>query len=135
MICHFSSYEQKAKEALQALCRKYLGKLRCVAKKHGLGDFVDETIKLNKANKCQSTEREYMMLARMVDEERLHRTDVPKLLGKSYTQCALRTMILARLKNSNVLAFTARLAQYCLRQNKKEMLNSLNLLGIFKTNA
>ena len=78
---------KKQNEALQALCREYLGKLRHVAKKHGLGDFVDETIKLNKAKKCQSTERECMMLSRMVDEERLHRTDVPKLLGKSYTQC------------------------------------------------
>ena len=99
---------------------RLLGRLRCVAKKHGIGDFVDETIKLNKANKGQSTEREYMMLAHMVDEERLHRTDVPKLLGKSYTQCALRTTILARLKNSNVLAFTAMLAQYCLRQKEKK---------------
>lgn len=74
-------------EVLQELCRKYLGKLRYMAAKHGLGKFVDETIELNKQGKCRGTEYECHMLARMVDDERISRADVPKILGKSYREC------------------------------------------------
>lgn len=74
-------------EVLQELCRKYLGKLRYMASKHGLGKFVDETIELNRQGKCRGTEYECRMLARMVDDERINRADVPKVLGKSYREC------------------------------------------------
>ena len=58
--------------------------LRGVAKKHGLADFVDETIKANADNKCAATETEVELLSRAVDDERLTRLDVPRVLGKSY---------------------------------------------------
>lgn len=70
--------------ALQALCRKYLGKLRYMGKKHGID--VDSIIRANKRQECVGTEREVRMLSRMVDDERISRTDVPKVLGKSYRQ-------------------------------------------------
>ena len=79
--------KEKRNRKLQELCREYLYKLRYMAKKHGLLDFVDTTIELNKQEKCKGTEYEVNLLARMVDEERLHRDEVPKLLGKSYRQC------------------------------------------------
>ena len=74
----------KRNETLQALCRDYLGKLRYMAKKHGID--VDSIIRANKRKECSGTEYECQMLARMCDDERVSRTDVPKILGKSYRQ-------------------------------------------------
>ena len=74
----------KRNETLQALCRDYLGRLRYMAKKHGID--VDSIIRANKRNECSGTEYECQMLARMCDDERLSRTDVANVLGKSYRQ-------------------------------------------------
>ena len=74
----------KRNEALQAICRDYLGRLRYMGKKHGID--VDSIIKLNKYGECSATNKEVEMLARCVDEERVSRTDIPKILGKSYRQ-------------------------------------------------
>lgn len=72
-------------ETLQALCRDYLGKLRYMAKKRGID--VDSIIRANKRSECEATQKEVEMLARCVDDERVSRTDIPKILGKSYRQC------------------------------------------------
>jgi hypothetical protein len=74
----------KRNETLQALCRDYLGRLRYLGKKHGID--VDAIIRANKRRECVGTEREVQMLSRMVDDERVSRTDIPKILGKSYRQ-------------------------------------------------
>lgn len=74
----------KRNETLQALCRYYLGKLRYMAKKHGID--VDSIIRANKRKECEATNKEVEMLSRCVDDERVSRTDVPKILGKSYRQ-------------------------------------------------
>lgn len=74
----------KRNETLQALCRDYLGKLRYRAKKHGID--VDGLIRLNRQKKCEATQHEVELLSRAVDDERLSRTDVPKVLDKSYRQ-------------------------------------------------
>lgn len=73
-------------ETLQRLCRDYLGRLRYVASKHGLLPQLNNLIAMNKRRECVSTEREVQMLSRMVDDERISRVDLPKLLGKSYRQ-------------------------------------------------
>lgn len=77
----------KRNETLQALCREYLGKVRHIAARYGLAAFVDDTIELNRQEKCKATEEECTLLAKIVDEERITRTDVPKILGKSYREC------------------------------------------------
>ena len=69
-------------ETLQALCRDYLMRLRYMAKKHGID--VDSIIRANKRKECEATNKEVEMLARCVDDERVSRTDIPKLLGESY---------------------------------------------------
>ena len=69
-------------ETLQALCRDYLSRLRYMAKKHGID--VDSIIRANKRNECEATRKEVEMLSRCVDDERISRTDIPKLLGESY---------------------------------------------------
>jgi hypothetical protein len=69
-------------ETLQALCRDYLGKLRYMAKKHGID--VDGIIRANRRNECEATQKEVEMLSRCVDDERIARNDIPKLLGESY---------------------------------------------------
>lgn len=69
-------------ETLQALCRDYLGKLRYMGKKHGID--VDGLIRLNSQKKCEATQREVELLSRAVDDERVSRTDITKILGKSY---------------------------------------------------
>lgn len=74
-------------EALQSLCRDYLRRLRYMAAKHGLREWIDDMIRANKRNECEGTEKEVMMLARMCNDERLARLEVPKVLGKSYRQC------------------------------------------------
>ena len=69
-------------ETLQALCRDYLLRLRYMAKKHGID--VDGIIRANRRNECEATQKEVEMLARCVDDERIARNDIPKLLGESY---------------------------------------------------
>ena len=71
-------------ETLQALCRDYLLRLRYMAKKHGID--VDSIIRANRRKECEATNKEVEMLARCVDDERISRTDIPKLLGESYRQ-------------------------------------------------
>jgi hypothetical protein len=55
-----------------------------MAKKHGID--VDAIIRANKKKECEATQKEVEMLARCVDDERISRTDIPKLLGESYRQ-------------------------------------------------
>lgn len=55
-----------------------------MAKKHGID--VDSIIRANRKGECSGTEHEVLMLSRMVDDERVSRTDIPKILGKSYRQ-------------------------------------------------
>ena len=74
----------KHNETLQSLCRDYLGRLRYMAKKHGID--VDSIIRANHKGECSGTEHEVQMLSRMVNDERVSRTDIPKILGKSYRQ-------------------------------------------------
>ena len=74
----------KRNEALQSLCRDYLGRLRYMAKKHGID--VDSIIRANKRKECEATNKEVEMLSRCVNDERVSRTDIPKILGKSYRQ-------------------------------------------------
>jgi hypothetical protein len=74
----------KRNETLQAMCRDYLSRLRYLGKKHGID--VDAIIRANKRRECVGTEREVQMLSRMVDDERVSRTDIPNILGKSYRQ-------------------------------------------------
>ena len=66
-------------ETLQALCRDYLGRLRYMAKKHGID--VDSIIRANRRNECEATQKEVEMLSRCVDDERIARNDIQKLLG------------------------------------------------------
>ena len=72
---------------MQALCRDYLHKLCDVAERRGLGAFVRDTIEANKRGECAATEQEVEMLARCVDDSRMTRVEIPKLLGKSYRKC------------------------------------------------
>lgn len=75
-----------AKDVLQSLCREYLLRLRYMAEKHGLLPWVDETIKANRRHECEATKKEVEMLSRLCNDERVSRTDIPKILGKSYRQ-------------------------------------------------
>lgn len=72
---------------LRAMCRDYLMRLRYLAKKHGMYGWWKETVAATNRSDCEPTENEVRMLSRIVDDERLSRQDVPKVLGKSYRQC------------------------------------------------
>ena len=72
----------KRNETLQALCRDYLGRLQYIGKKHGID--VDGLIRLNRQKKCEATLREVELLSRAVDDERVSRDKIPKMLGESY---------------------------------------------------
>lgn len=71
-------------ETLQSLCREYLARLRSTAKELGLLPWLNKTIEDSEKQECAATEEQVEMLARMCDDERVSRVDVPKLLGKSY---------------------------------------------------
>ena len=73
--------------ALQTMCRYYLTKLKGIARKYGIEWLVDDLIEQNKQNKCQGTKREVELLARAVNDERIKRIDIPKVLDKNYMQC------------------------------------------------
>lgn len=77
----------KRNEALQALCRDYLKRLRYMASKHGLDWWLNDIIEANRRNECEATEKEVNILARAVNDERVSRKDVPNILGKSYREC------------------------------------------------
>lgn len=78
-----SSHDAK----LQSLCRDYLSKIRPIARSHGLETIVDCLLEANASKQCSATEAEVLLLSRVVDDERISRTDVPKILGKSYRKC------------------------------------------------
>ena len=78
--------ERRRSDALQRICRSYLLKLMPVARKFGLETFVSDLILKNRRRECEATETEVELLSRACDDERLHRQDVPTLLGKSYRQ-------------------------------------------------
>lgn len=75
------------KKELQRICREYLSKLKGMAKRHGLSDVLANLIEANRREECEATEREVKALSRFCDDERLARSDIPNLLGKSYRQC------------------------------------------------
>lgn len=56
-----------------------------MARKHGID--VDSIIRANRKGECSGTEHEVQMLSRLVDDERLSRKDIPKVVGQSYRQC------------------------------------------------
>lgn len=58
-----------------------------MARKHGLESFLINLIQENERGECVSTEREVRALSRLCDDERVNRTDVPRLLNKSYREC------------------------------------------------
>lgn len=74
-------------DMLQELCRSYLLSMKKLADKFGLGKWVQEMIDSNMRGECEATESEVELLSRMVDDERIGRHEIPKLLGKSYRQC------------------------------------------------
>ena len=74
-------------DILQGMCRGYLRKLMYMAEKHGLGMFVRDVIRQNRRGECKATEKEVGMLARMCDDERILRKDVPDVVGMSYREC------------------------------------------------
>ena len=57
-----------------------------MADKHGLGFWVRDIIRENKRGECEATKNEVEMLSRICNDERVSRTDIPKILGKSYRQ-------------------------------------------------
>lgn len=72
---------------LQKICREYLSQLKGKAEKYGLSSWLQDIIEQNKRNECIATEDEVEMLSRMIDDERITRSEIPKILGKSYRQC------------------------------------------------
>jgi len=80
--------DKSKNKCLRALCRGYLVKLRYMARKHGLLHWVDEMIEATKNDEdCKPSEYEVEMLARACDDERVSRTDIQKILNKSYREC------------------------------------------------
>lgn len=82
---------------LQSITRHYLGLLTSLAEKFGLGNWLKDLIEENKRGECSATVDEAQALARLCDDERVARQEVPKFLGKSYRHC-VENEIFERLK-------------------------------------
>lgn len=107
-------------DTLQSLCRDYLLKLRPIAAKFGLGGFVDDTIRKNFNQTCAATETEVELLARAVDDERVSRTDVPKILGKSYRR-AFEDEDFERVKRLKHVGIYSKVSAILLRSELKAL--------------
>ena len=90
--------KEKRHNAQQALVRGYLKKLTGKADKYGLGGWIRNIIRLNRRNECEATDKETHLLARMVNEERIARKDIPALFGISYRK-AVDSQVFEKLKN------------------------------------
>lgn len=77
--------DYRSNKTLRTLCREYLSKLKYMGKKHGID--IDGLIKQTHDPKCKPTEHEVELLSRAVNDERLKRTEVPPILGKTYIEC------------------------------------------------
>lgn len=82
-----SKSKQRRNNKLQEMCRYYLVRCRKLAKKHGLIQQLNSIIKANRRGECEATEKECEMLSRLCNDERITRTEIPSLFGKSYRQC------------------------------------------------
>lgn len=78
------SKKQVRFETLQTIARTYLAKMKTLAKKHRLDGWLNEVINANKRGECVAPKQEVDVLARMVDEERIGRREIPDLIGISY---------------------------------------------------
>ena len=71
-------------DKLQSIFREYAERIKHIASKHGLGKWLDNLLQKNINNECSATEEEVEMMARICDDERITRVEIPKLLDKSY---------------------------------------------------
>lgn len=79
--------KKSSKDALQRMCRKYLYSMLHLARKHGLGTFVADTIHANRRKECEATRHEVEILSRMCSDDRILHAEIPEILGKSYRRC------------------------------------------------
>ena len=77
----------KQNRCLRELCRGYLLKLRYLAKKNGLGSWLEGAIKDTSNPDCKPTQHEVELLSRAVNDERLRKDEVPAYLGKNSKTC------------------------------------------------
>lgn len=106
-------------DKLQRLCRDYLSRLRDVALKHGLLLQLNSLIAMNKRRECVGTEREVQMLSRMVDDERLSRVGVAKVLGKSYRHC-VEHGLLDKVKKLRRVGIYSKVSAEMIKENQNE---------------
>ena len=104
-------------EELQALCRSYLKKLRRVAKKRGLAPFVDEIINRNIRKECNGTQSEVEMLARLCNDDRITREEVPDVVGKSYRDCC-EDDLFNRIKRYKNVGTYSKVSAICIKNKK-----------------
>lgn len=78
---------EEQQSEMQRIARKYLESIIPLAKKYGLFGWLMDIIEENKRGECSATIEETQALARLCDDERVTRQDVPKLLDRSYRNC------------------------------------------------
>lgn len=74
-------------DRLQLLARNYLDRLTYMAEKHGIGAWIRELKAENRRGECEATKKEVDMLARLVDDDRLNKHEIPSFVGKPYVRC------------------------------------------------
>ena len=79
--------EVRKDDILQSLCRAYLKRLLGMAEKRGMVNVVGSFIKENVRGECKATRDEVEALSCLCDDERIKRSDIPMLVGKSYREC------------------------------------------------
>lgn len=80
------SLKERKFNKLQKLCRLYLFELKRMAKRYGLLDFVQGLIKSNEKGECKAELKDVELLARIANDDRVSRVEIPKILKLSYRQ-------------------------------------------------
>ena len=106
-------------DKIQSLCRYYLCKLRPIAEKHNLGRWIDRTINDNEGGKCMATEEEVAFLSRCVDDERLSRSDIPRVIGKSYRYC-VENDLFDHIKKLRFVGIYSKVSALLFNENKDD---------------
>jgi Trp operon repressor len=72
---------------LQEIFRSYIKVLKNKFDNETVSECINKLLCDNENGKCSATEEQVDMIAKLVDEDRMKREEIPQMFGKSYKQC------------------------------------------------
>ena len=72
---------------LQENFRSYIKVLKNKFDNETVSECINKLLRDNVNGDCAATEEQVDMIAKLVDEDRMKREEIPRMFGKSYKQC------------------------------------------------